>query len=290
MTRWALVLGIAMVTACGKGAGAGADGQPCYGNGTCNAGLRCEAGTCRPPPPADCGPVAEALASLELGNYAPVEQRAPKVAEARALCERARLTEAEAACLVAARSDYAAAACPRPLLPRLAALGRPDCPAVSARLKRVLDTQLAGSNLPPAVTSIAPALLAAIQRSCEVDHWPPAAHACILESPLDTRASFARCLDEIPRDVRDRLEQTMRTLVTRGLGGEAPSMPEVAADSPCARMQQRYAQVLGCVPIGMRLGLTGGVGALVRSLGDDQPAMCAQVTATLDSLGAGFGC
>src|SRR4051794_10101972 len=76
----------------GSGAGssrAGAERADCRPDRSCNPGLLCLSDLCVRPPAADCTAVAESLASLELGNYAPREQRATVVAAKRAACETA---------------------------------------------------------------------------------------------------------------------------------------------------------------------------------------------------------
>jgi hypothetical protein len=67
-------------------------------------------------PGADCGQVGEALTSLELGNYAPVEERAPKVAAYRAKCIAEKLTLDEGRCVIAARTMKQLRDCPQPVM------------------------------------------------------------------------------------------------------------------------------------------------------------------------------
>ena len=62
-------------------------------------------------PPGDCAPVAEALASIELGNYAEPDDRAPVVGKHREACEAAHVTKAEGTCLAAATDKWTAARC-----------------------------------------------------------------------------------------------------------------------------------------------------------------------------------
>lgn len=113
-----LAAALALLVAC-----AGDDAQPAAGTergacskGACKAGLVCLSDRCVRPPGADCTAVAEALASLELGNYAPVEQRRPKLAAYRAKCEAALLTKEEGACVIAATTVEQLRACPKPVI------------------------------------------------------------------------------------------------------------------------------------------------------------------------------
>jgi hypothetical protein len=68
------------------------------------------------PPAADCAMVAEALTSLELGNYAPIEERRPKVAAWRAKCEAQKLTKDEGDCVIAAKTVEDLKLCPKPVM------------------------------------------------------------------------------------------------------------------------------------------------------------------------------
>jgi hypothetical protein len=67
-------------------------------------------------PAADCAMVAEALTSLELGNYAPVEERRPKVAAWRAMCEAQKLTKVEGDCVIGAKTVDELRFCPKPVM------------------------------------------------------------------------------------------------------------------------------------------------------------------------------
>ncbi len=67
-------------------------------------------------PGGDCTMVGEALTSMELGNYAPVEDRRPKVAAYRATCVAQKLTKLEADCVIAARTMEQLRTCPKPVM------------------------------------------------------------------------------------------------------------------------------------------------------------------------------
>src|SRR5437660_356176 len=66
---------------------AGKERADCRPDKTCDPGLLCLSNLCVRPPAADCQLVAEELASLDLGNYAEPEDRAPVVAKHKARCE-----------------------------------------------------------------------------------------------------------------------------------------------------------------------------------------------------------
>lgn len=93
----------------------GTERAPCNA-GACTAGLVCLSDRCVRPPAADCTLVAEALTSLELGNYATPEERAPKVAAYRGKCEAQHLTIDEGRCVIAARSMTQLRDCAKPVM------------------------------------------------------------------------------------------------------------------------------------------------------------------------------
>src|SRR4051812_45288828 len=65
----------------------GKERADCRADKTCDPGLLCLSNLCVRPPPADCQVVADQLASLDLGNYAEPEERAPVVAKYKGQCE-----------------------------------------------------------------------------------------------------------------------------------------------------------------------------------------------------------
>lgn len=95
--------------------GPGVERGPCSA-GTCADGLVCLSDRCVRPPGADCSQVADALTSLELGNYASPEERAPKVAAYRAKCEAQHLTLDEGRCVIAARTMVQLRDCAKPVM------------------------------------------------------------------------------------------------------------------------------------------------------------------------------
>ena len=93
----------------------GDERAPCKA-GNCGKGLVCLSDRCVRPPGADCGQVAEALTSLELGNYASVDERRPKVAAYRTKCEGLNLTADEGKCVIAANTMEELRDCPKPVM------------------------------------------------------------------------------------------------------------------------------------------------------------------------------
>jgi hypothetical protein len=69
--------------------------------------------------PADCQPIAESMASWELGNYAEPEERAPVIERFKNQCNEASIDIDEAACIDKAKTKHAAAKCAPRLFPEI---------------------------------------------------------------------------------------------------------------------------------------------------------------------------
>jgi hypothetical protein len=96
----------------------GVERSTCRPDRTCDPGLLCLSDLCVRPPPADCDAVAEQLASIDLGNYAEPEDRAPVIARYKAACAAALISREEAQCIDRARDRSSAALC----APRMTAM------------------------------------------------------------------------------------------------------------------------------------------------------------------------
>jgi hypothetical protein len=100
----------------------------------------------------DCRLIAESLTTLELGNYAPREERAAREQALRLECERANLTKDDGACITQATSKDDVAWCPKPLItPSRVGEVAPTSllPAVCAAYVRTLERFARCSKLPP---------------------------------------------------------------------------------------------------------------------------------------------
>ena len=86
---------------------AGSSGGACYGNGTCDEGLVCLSQLCVVPPGADCAAIADHLAGILLGNYAPKEDRSAFAADVTADCTTRKLTKDDGECLMRASGRQA---------------------------------------------------------------------------------------------------------------------------------------------------------------------------------------
>ncbi|MCX5748478.1 MAG: hypothetical protein NT062_39005, partial [Proteobacteria bacterium] len=119
----------------------GVERADCRPDHTCDTGLLCLSNLCVRPPAADCALLGETLASLELGNYAPREQRNALVADKRTRCEREHVTKDEQKCVDDAHADkWAIAKCVPRLFPEMqpgkGAAG--DCELVVAKIKQMM--------------------------------------------------------------------------------------------------------------------------------------------------------
>jgi hypothetical protein len=132
-----------LLAACARDPQLGAERSPCRAGGICDPGLTCLSDRCVVVPDKRCADVTEALVSIELGNYAPVEDRAAKAAEIRPKCEAAHLGDAEAGCIIAARTRPQLALCPQPLLmaaaPPSKQAGRPPLTGLAGMPQACID-------------------------------------------------------------------------------------------------------------------------------------------------------
>jgi hypothetical protein len=158
----------------------------------------------RPPPVADCATIADDLASLEIGNYAPREERARVVAAKRRLCDEASLTKEEVQCL---RDTSRAATCAPRLFPGYLTHQRSDCAAIVTKIRASMDqaVQNVGSDSARAMDKMMPAM----QDSCELDGWPESMKKCISAVSNPDVGALQRCSADMPKDVQDKLAQRM---------------------------------------------------------------------------------
>jgi hypothetical protein len=184
------LLVVVAVVACNRGTSdrgaVGAERGDCRPDKTCDQGLMCLSNLCVRPPPADCQDVAETLASIDLGNYAEPEERAPVIAKYKAECERLYLTKEEGKCLEPARDKWTAAHC----VPRMFAsyTGATSCADVMRKLGSG-----AGS---------------AMKDSCEHDAWPAELKQCLLDSDTPSGNPYdSACAAKIPPGLQQKLQE-----------------------------------------------------------------------------------
>lgn len=242
MSAWQRAIAIALIVTAGLGAvgcekkqaGAGSAGKElgaCYGNGTCDQGLQCLSAVCVRPPPADCTPVAEKLASYRLGNYAKREDREKMVAELTTECTSAKLSIDEGKCILDATSRLDVARCPRPLLPEL--IGDKDgCKGIGEKVTRIMLEEMGFDDAKrKRAEAVAPELNDLFTTSCVEDLWPEEAKRCI--SAMKSARDFNDCEDSFPKETENAikkridpvLEKLLKVLTDDGGGGSGGSVP-----------------------------------------------------------------
>ncbi len=194
----------------------------------CDVGLICLSELCVRPAPADCTVVAETLASMDLGNYAEPEQRAPVVAKYRASCEQVRVSKEEATCLDAARDTWSAGQCVPRMFPEMASTSTADCRQVADKVRATMTLQLQGTrdgaSEPsgasqrtngidnPQVRQWIDATIQVMQQSCEQDAWPAGLKQCVLRSTGDgTTDAFTSCNQQMPPALQAKLQERLQT-------------------------------------------------------------------------------
>jgi xanthine/CO dehydrogenase XdhC/CoxF family maturation factor len=188
----------------GSASRAGRERGDCRPDKGCDPGLLCLSDLCVRPPAADCIAVAESLASLELGNYAPREQRAAVVAVKRAACETAMVSKDEGKCLDAAHDKYAVAACVPRMFPDVAVgsgSAGGSCDAIAARMRALI------AKKDPAQDKMIAAATAVVRASCAEDGWPESFKQCLLAS---VDADMRACESQMPPGLQQRMQDRMR--------------------------------------------------------------------------------
>ncbi len=203
------LLVVVAVVACHRGASdrgaVGAERGDCRPDKTCDPGLMCLSNLCVKPPPADCKDVAETLASIDLGNYAEPEERAPVVTKYKAECERLYLTKEEGKCLEPARDKWAAAHCAPRMFPSY--IGTTSCADVARKIHSALDKQNAEN---PQAKQVRDKMLAAMQESCEQDAWPGDLKQCLLDGDASSpNPNDSACAAKIPPGLQQKLQERL---------------------------------------------------------------------------------
>lgn len=160
-------------------------------------------------PGADCGVIADQLASFDLGNYATPAQRAPIAVAYRATCERLSITQAEGACLGKATDTWGAAQCVPRMFPALASGDSSDCAAVVKKTKGTIEKQAAYVD-DPAMKAWFDRTMVVMQESCEQDHWPTALKTCLLGATPD--ACNAQMPPALQKKLQDRMVAAMQQM------------------------------------------------------------------------------
>jgi hypothetical protein len=195
----------------------GEERTACKKDGTCDPGLECWSDRCVRPPGADCRVVAERLASVRLGNYAPREQREPTIQEIQALCEKERLSKKDGRCLLEAEGEDALAACPRPLLPELAG-DKEGCTRMTEHMLAVLRREGPKDTEMALILGMATKVSAVIIDQCVTRRWSPIAIRCFGEA--QTLEPVQDCIDALDHDDRRSLDNAMESLIDAARRGQ----------------------------------------------------------------------
>ncbi|MEO8700971.1 MAG: hypothetical protein ABI867_13065 [Kofleriaceae bacterium] len=189
---------------CRSGSGSGS-------GSACDPGLLCLSNVCVKPPPADCTLIGNALASIDLGNYADLEDRAPVVAKYKAQCEQAYVTKEEGQCIVKARDQWSASQCAPKLFPQLAAgSGSGDCVKVRDKIRAAYNAQqVASFNSQPSTAKWFELTMQVVQQSCEQDGWPDAVKQCILAGTANNPNALQACNQTMPPALQQKLQDRM---------------------------------------------------------------------------------
>lgn len=213
----------------------GTERGACASDHTCSGGLVCLSDLCVRPPAGDCSQVAEALASVKLGNYATPEARAPVVSEIRTKCDHERISVDDAKCLTAAKSKYEMARCPHPLLPELVELGKDTggCKAVGARMEEMSRAEMSKDPNDP-IAKLLPQLVEAVIASCDQDGWPPEVKDCIAHADASDSHAADRCIERMPPATRDKFMKRIQTILDGATKQPPPPPPPAALPPPTA--------------------------------------------------------
>ena len=125
-----------------------------------------------------CRLAAEAMASIELGNYADADARAPVVAKAEQRCRTAKLSRDDLECLADARTRDELAYCAPKLYSNVPSqvVTPKQCDEAGNRMRLVLERQLANVATSDALPYMRQ--LGAAIEACKRDRWNPAMLQC----------------------------------------------------------------------------------------------------------------
>ncbi len=187
----------------------GKERTDCRADKTCDPGLLCLSNLCVRPPPADCQVVADELASLDLGNYAEPEERAPVVAKYKGQCETLYVSKEEGVCLEKAHDKWAAAQCTARLYPELATN---DCAQVGEKTRASVARQYrnAGDQYKIYVDAMAKGAL----QSCTEDKWSAELTKCVLGADPNTNVySYGPCQTQLGNELMQKMQARYQQLL-----------------------------------------------------------------------------
>jgi hypothetical protein len=203
----ACLLGVVLWAGCQKSfIPPGAERGDCRigdGSDRCDPGLLCLSDLCVRPPPADCGPIADKLASFELGNYAPRAQRDKLIADKRAACTAAYLSREEGECIAHAADKWAAAKCAPSMFPgATTSSGSGDCGTVIDRIAAAMPNSVSSD---PSMRAQFTRTMDVMRASCAEDGWPDDLKKCVLAAPPGATSTMQQCNDKFPKALQDKM-------------------------------------------------------------------------------------
>ena len=188
---------------CVPGTGAG---------GTCEPGLLCLSNLCVRPPPADCQAVADTLTTMQLGNYAELEERQPLLTKYKGACLTAKISKDQGECIAKAKDQFAATQCAPAMFPERAAQGQGGCGPALAKLRTILDKALQGQTPVAGQVDVVGVTMGAMSASCAEDQWPVSLLRC-MESMEDITAMSA-CNAQMSPALMQKLNARLATAAT----------------------------------------------------------------------------
>lgn len=132
-----------------------------------------------PPPEPTCALVAESLASIELGNYADPDERAPKVAAEERRCTAMRLSRDDRQCVIDSYDRTSVAYCVPALFPKEPQpepLTVAQCDVVAKQMMTQLEQHL--RSQPIADQRVWERQLLVAIDACRTDRWNAAMGQC----------------------------------------------------------------------------------------------------------------
>jgi hypothetical protein len=152
---------------------------------------------------ATCASVANLMASLQLGNYADEDERAPVAGKYEQACVRRHTTLDELACLDDASSWRDLAYCTPQLAPNvpLQLVAARDCAAIATQIHDRFGAK---------ITDDAALEIKLVLTSCEQDHWPAELGNCARTNVWVSRPGtqpLANCMYLAPRPLQTRITE-----------------------------------------------------------------------------------
>ena len=155
------------------------------------------------PPEATCAAVGSSLASVELGNYAEEDQRAPVIAKHEARCVKLKLSTDERKCVFEARDKVTIAYCVPRFVPDLPIqiVDATECPKIMDGIRG----RMATLNAPK--QALWDRKLTALDRSCRQDRWTFTFSECARTNAM--AAQPTDCLDLAPMPLQKLLQDRL---------------------------------------------------------------------------------